>query len=325
MKKFSKVLTGVLSALLLTVGGVFLASCSNDDDETKTPSLTVSGDAITVESGKTVTATVKGTLADDSFKALAVADFPASCVTVTSDDFTVGTIALKEALTNGATVATITVNLTAKTVTAEKKGNLTVKVSLPAEALNSGKAIEKTGTVAYTITAATTPDPTPTPSGDGNYELDLSAAAELGKVDGTTAKLDDTVTIMASKSGKSIQALKKDSPLRSVVKMTSTSANKTSGEEYGLQLTLAKAAKITIEALTKQGQTAGQWVLKAASGSDITSTGTPAVASQEIKLAQDQDTTPATLTFASVPAGTYILGAASQGGYLFSLKIEYTD
>ena len=317
MKKFSKVLTGVLSALLLTVGGVNFTSCSNDDGETKTPSLTVSGDAITVESGKTVTATVKGTLADDSFKALAVTDFPASCVTVTSDDFTVGTIALKEALAKGATVATITVGLTAKTVTAEKKGTLSVKVSLPAEALNSGKAIEKTGTVAYTITAA--------PSGDGNYELDLSAAAELGKVDGTTAKLDDTVTIMASKSGKSIQALKKDSPLRSVVKMTSTSANKTSGEEYGLQLTLAKAAKITIEALTKQGQTAGQWVLKAASGSDITSTGTPAVASQEIKLSQDQDTTPATLTFASVPAGTYILGAASQGGYLFSLKIEYTD
>ena len=158
-----------------------------------------------------------------------------------------------------------------------------------------------------------------------DYTLSIdSDFPTISSADTNPIKLDDTVTVYATKSGKSIQAYPKAEP--PVVKMTGGSATTTAGEEYGLQLTLAADAKITITALTKQGTNAGvQWTLKGMNGaSDIDSTGEPAVASADISSNNlKQDTTPATHTFASVPKGTYMFGAKSTGGYLFSLKIEY--
>ena len=144
------------------------------------------------------------------------------------------------------------------------------------------------------------------------YTLSLAAVKALGKVEASNKKLDDTISVYASASGKSIEG--KDT----YVQLTGGKASATSGSEYGLQVTLAKAAKITIKALSKESKTACQWTL--AGTASVTSTGTPAVANAKGDVST---TAPATLTFASVAAGTYYLGASADGGYLTSLVIEY--
>lgn len=158
------------------------------------------------------------------------------------------------------------------------------------------------------------------------YELDIATIVEKGNVSASSAELSATTgvtKIWASASGKSIQAFTANP---SFVKMTGGGANVTTNSEYGLEVKIDATATVTITALTKQTKTAGQWVLKGAANgvSDVESSGTPAVASTELKTnVLSQDTTPATLTFSNVPAGTYILGPKSDGGYLFSLNITY--
>lgn len=206
------------------------------------------------------------------------------------------------------------------TVTSVKAGTTTMTIKVSGEGFDD-ESVEITIKVAangeITVVGGE-------PDGGEAENYTLSIDSDFPKVEASFTKLDDTVTIYAAASGKSIQAYPTAEP--PVVKMTSGGAKIDKDEEYGLQLTLAADATITITALSKETKTAGQWVLKGVSSgaSDIDSTGTPAVASKAISAsALSQDTTPATLTFASVPKGTYMLAAKGDGGYLFSLEIEY--
>ena len=162
-----------------------------------------------------------------------------------------------------------------------------------------------------------------------DYTLDIATLVELGNVKAASKDTGSTTgvtKVWASASGKSIQAFGADSSGSApFVKMTGGGVNVTSGSEYGLQVKVDAAATVTITALTKQTKTAGQWILKSTDGgTDVESTGTAAVASAELKEAsRTQSTEPATLTFSNVAAGTYMLAAKSDGGYLFSLGIDY--
>ncbi len=146
-----------------------------------------------------------------------------------------------------------------------------------------------------------------------NYTLDISKIPD--KTEATSAKVDDTISVYASASNKKIEGK------TTYVQMTGGKGSATFGAEYGLQITLTKAATITITALSKESKSACQWTLaNTDSSKSVDSTGTPAVAAAKSDVTT---TTPATLTFNEVPAGTYYLGAKSDGGYLTSLKIEY--
>ena len=115
MKKFSKVLTGVLSALLLTVGGVNFTSCSNDDGDTpKNPSLTIAAEASEgqVTAGGVITTTITATLKDTTFKGPIAKDASLNeyvDITYSGDTDFVGnpTLTAVEAIANGATVAKV--------------------------------------------------------------------------------------------------------------------------------------------------------------------------------------------------------------------------
>jgi len=172
--------------------------------------------------------------------------------------------------------------------------------------------------------------PTEDKDNSGNtYALNIDDLVAIGNVKETSKAIDSATTgvikVWASASGKSIQAFGAQDGSLPFVKMTGGGAKTTSATEYGLELKIDANATVIIEALSKQGKTGCQWVLIPIAGGDtIESTGTPAVASEELKDAvRKQDTTPAVLTFSDVPAGTYMLGAKSDGGYLFSLKIVY--
>ncbi|MCM1322189.1 MAG: hypothetical protein NC041_06695 [Bacteroides sp.] len=146
------------------------------------------------------------------------------------------------------------------------------------------------------------------------YTLDFSKCEKVGNKDSyasTEKKVDDVVTLIAQADNKAIDVK------TSYLKMTSGSANITDNTKYGVQITLAQKADITIKALSKESSVACQWVLKTASDT-IESTGSPAVAS-----AQNNVENAAELKFADVAAGTYMLGAKSNGGYLTSLVITY--
>ncbi|MDE7227797.1 MAG: hypothetical protein K2N31_05725 [Treponemataceae bacterium] len=162
------------------------------------------------------------------------------------------------------------------------------------------------------------------PSQTENYTLNIENLTALGNVKESSKDFDTTVTkIWAVATNKSIQGFANGTP--PFIKMTGGGANVSANAEYGLQVKISAAATITITALSKQGKSTNQWILKGMDGaSDVDSTGTPAVAAAELKSDNlSQNTKPATLTFADVPAGTYMLGPKADGGYLFSLKIAY--
>lgn len=170
MKKFSKVLTGVLSALLLTLGGVNFTSCSNDDgdDTPKNPSLTIAAEASEgqVTAGGVITTTITATLKDTTFKGPIAKDASLNDyvdITYSGDTDFVGnpTLTAVEAIANGATVAKVKLVQTAAAVTQEKSGTISVKIK--ASALASGKDLTAGNTLPYKISAAT-PAPAPTPA-----------------------------------------------------------------------------------------------------------------------------------------------------------------
>lgn len=184
MKKFSKVLTGVLSALLLTVGGVNFTSCSNDDGDTpKNPSLTIAAEASEgqVTAGGVITTTITATLKDTTFKGPIAKDASLNAyvdITYSGDTDFVGdpTLTAVEAIANGATVAKVKLVQTAAAVTEEKSGTISVKIK--ASALASGKDLTAGNKLPYKISAATpTPAPTPAPAAS---ELNYSFANITG-------------------------------------------------------------------------------------------------------------------------------------------------
>ncbi len=178
MKKFSKVLTGVLSALLLTVGGVNFTSCSNDDGDTpKNPSLTIAAEASEgqVTAGGVITTTITATLKDTTFKGPIAKDASLNAyvdITYSGDTDFVGdpTLTAVEAIANGATVAKVKLVQTAAAVTEEKSGTISVKIK--ASALASGKDLTAGNKLPYKISAAT---PTPAPAASGTtFTLDAA-------------------------------------------------------------------------------------------------------------------------------------------------------
>lgn len=183
------------------------------------------------------------------------------------------------------------------------------KVTTPTK--DSGSKTEETTTKKDAPATLTPPAVTPV-AATTKYTLDMTAVKNLGKVEATNKKIDDTISVYASANGKSIEGK------GTYVQMTGGKASKSSGSEYGLQVTLTKAAKVTIGALSKESKSAAQWVMIGAT--TVTSTGTPAVAHAKSDVTT---TAPATLTFENVAAGTYMLGAKSNGGNLYSLVIEY--
>ena len=164
MKKFSKVLTGVLSALLLTLGGVNFTSCSNDDGDTpKNPSLTIAAEASEgqVTAGGVITTTITATLKDTTFKGPIAKDASLNeyvDITYSGDTDFVGnpTLTAVEEIANGATVAKVKLVQTAAAVTEEKSGTISVKIK--ASALASGKDLTAGNKLPYKISAAA---PTP--------------------------------------------------------------------------------------------------------------------------------------------------------------------
>ena len=327
MKKLSRI-AALLAAGALLFGAV---GCSDSDDDGGDAGggveVTASvAPAIELEEGKSGTYVVTCTVIGDTFSAEAKSldkgdEIPDSYLNLTASDskVVISEVKVSEKFTD--TVGKVSIKVAA--AVGAKSGTITAK-------LLNGTLTDTTDTVTATSISYTIKDDNggvvkPPVTTVTNYTLVIdSDFPTISSTDTASVKLDDTVTVYATASGKAIQAYPKATP--PVVKMTGGSANITAGSEYGLQLTLAADAKITITALTKQGKDAGQWTLKGMSSgaSVIDSTGTPAVASAEIKDSNlSQSATPAALTFASVPKGTYMLGAKSDGGYLFSLKIEY--
>ena len=168
MKKFSKAL-GVLSALAI-IGAGFISCADDDGEEEKTPSLALEATAVTGKTGATVTSTITATLTNDSFKVALSDGADASAYVDITDSagatsvFTSPSITFDGAVAAGATTAKVKVSATAPSDA--KNGTLTFKVSLPAEALNSGKALEKTATAKYEITADSD-----TPTGGNNIVI----------------------------------------------------------------------------------------------------------------------------------------------------------
>ena len=149
MKKISTLL-GLLFALALIGAG--FASCSDDDDEDTSPSLTVAAEsAVSVTAGEKIDATLTATLKNDSFAAAIAAEEDLSeFVTITPSDTASFSDDLKitaaEAVAEGATSAKVKVSVT--TTTVAKTGTITFTIK--AAALKSGKDLTS-NTVAYTI------------------------------------------------------------------------------------------------------------------------------------------------------------------------------
>ena len=130
-------------------------------------------------------------------------------------------------------------------------------------------------------------------------------------ISGGNQVLDDIVTVYASVASKSIQNK------TTYLQMTGSGVNITSGSEYGLQLTLESKATITITATAKKS--AGPWALKNSKGTTDSSTNAVLLSDDPTK------DTPTEITFENVAAGTYMLGAKSNGGNLYSLTITYSE
>ncbi len=159
--------------------------------------------------------------------------------------------------------------------------------------------------------SAAAPSGSTTPAVAETYTLNIANCPTTAE---TTKVVDSTISVVAAASGKKIENKS------TYLQMTGGKASATAGVEYGLKVTLTKTAStITIKASSKESKAANQWIMKGASGaSDVTSTGTPATAPEKGNVSNV-----ATLTFSSVPAGTYYLGASADGGYLTSLVITY--
>ena len=241
------------------------------------------------------------------------ATFPSGTVTTTTVE---GTYSAAESFTYAVSGTTITGTLNESAITgtiASDGSSITLNMPVSATETTAIKFNKASAAPEKPVITITTSGSTGGETTLSNYTLDLSSFPE--SVAASSSKIDDTVTVYASASTKKIQGK------TTYVQMTGGKAVTTSGSEYGLALTLEANATVTITALSKESKTACQWMMLGMNGeTDVTSTGTPAVANAKSDVTT---TAPATLTFENVPAGTYMLGAKSDGGYLCSLTITY--
>lgn len=140
------------------------------------------------------------------------------------------------------------------------------------------------------------------------YTLDIS---KIPETIGTTNKLDDTVTVISTKtSSKGVAQTIKYSEGGKYVQMSGAGVDK----NYGLQLTLTGAATIKVKATKKVSGSATAVKLINTDGSEKGKTSgideNGATSLTEYPISVDA-------------AGTYIIGADSNGCFLFSLVIEY--
>ena len=267
-------------ALLAAASAFMLAvfpACGDDDDGDDDPSVKI----VTEQS---TTVEVDGTI--DLMAE--VSNFPEGEVTY---DW-------KSDKTDIATVAQNPENKAQAQVKAFAAG--TAKITVTATVGDTVATADVTVTVA---TEGSTP-----PSQTENYVLDITAIPETT---GTTNKLDDTVTVIstATNSSGSSQTIKYSS--NGYVQMSGAKAQST----YGLQLTLPKAATITVTATKKNNGSANAIVLLSSDGtSEVAKTG---------GIDANGATSLTEYTLDVSEAGTYILGADANGCFLFSLKIAY--
>ena len=277
MKKLSKIaLLAAASAFMLAV----FPACGDDDGDDDPSVKIVTEQSTTVE--------VDGTI--DLMAS--VSNFPEGEVTY---DW-------KSDKTDIAKVAQNPENKAQARVTAVTAG--TAKITVTATV---GKTV-KTAEVTVTVTDEENGEEGGEQPKTEEYVLDITAIPETT---GTTNKLDNTVTVIstATNSSGSNQTIKYSS--NGYVQMSGAKAQST----YGLQLTLPKAATITVTATKKNNGSANAIVLLSSDGtSEVAKTG---------GIDANGATSLTEYTLDVSEAGTYILGADANGCFLFSLKIAY--
>ena len=278
MKKLSKIaLLAAASAFMLAV----FPACGDDDDGDDDPSVKITGGTSVTVGGTALklTATVSNFPEGDVTYAWSSSNEDAATAAADSDDPSKATVT---AVAEGKT--TITVTATAGETTA----TTAIEVSVKAEGSAENEGSE--------------------PSKAEEYVLDIT---KIPETTGTTNKLDDTVTVIstATNSSGSSQTIKYSS--NGYVQMSGAKAQST----YGLQLTLSKAATITVTATKKNNGSATAIVLLSSDGS-----------SEVARTNGIDDNGAASLTDYTLDvanAGTYILGADANGCFVYSLKITY--
>ena len=173
----------------------------------------------------------------------------------------------------------------------------------PADSQN----VAETPTTPATTPSTPTDDKGPSVNQNSDYTLDIT---KIPETTGATNKLDDTVTVVSTK--------KNNSGTAQTIKYSSNGYVQMSGAgvstEYGLKLTLSAAATIKVKATKKSNGTATAVKL-------LDSSGNAAGATSGIDA--NGATSLTEYSISNVAAGTYYLGADSNGCFLFSLVIDY--